>query len=180
MTTSTIAKLLLTTATLFASGCSAGLSSQAGAAHALTGVEAPSLATDAAAGDRDEGARDRVSIVAFWSSSCEACSEALRVSQNLGDALPEHVRVVTVNVDDDRQASEAYAASRGASSFTVWDRDKSVAGRYDVPALPAVYVIDRAGTVRLVQSGYDGASENELVNEVARLARSSSVTVARR
>lgn len=179
MTKKFFAPLLVAVTTVFAAGCSAGVPAT-GASHALTGVAAPSLETDAAPGDREVG-DDRVAVVTFWSSSCRSCAEALRVAQNLGRTLPADVRVVTVNVDDDRAAMEAYASSRGVTATTVWDRDKTVASRYDLPALPAVYVVDRSGTVRLVQSGYDGASENELVNEVAELARRPQATaVARR
>jgi cytochrome c biogenesis protein CcmG, thiol:disulfide interchange protein DsbE len=99
--------------------------------------------------------RGRVLCVELWATWCEPCREALPALDALARRHPG-VAVVAVNVDADRTRAERFLAERlPAPALTLAaDPDGALAARLGAPGMPTLWVVDRAGTVRLVASGW--------------------------
>lgn len=113
--------------------------------------------------------RGKVVVVTFWASWCGACLLELPILENLqrhvGD---EKIRVIAVNTDNDpveyRKALKRLKDSQLA--LTTDHRNGNVSRRYDVRVLPYMILIDRAGRVAHIHSGYAESALPELVDEI--------------
>ncbi|AKV03679.1 thioredoxin family protein [Labilithrix luteola] len=148
--------------------------------HALLGKPAPSLEGDAfvrmGAGDSGKTKlslarwKGKVVLVDFWATWCEPCKksfpklEALRVKWNASG-----VEVVGVSEDDDPSSIREFAATHGANFPIMWDKGKSIAGRWRPPNMPTTFVVDKKGVVRFLHLGYHEVEETEIDNEVKSL-----------
>ena len=51
----------------------------------------------------------------------------------------------------------------------MWDKDKSIAGRYKPPNMPSTFIVDKKGVVRDVHLGYHEGEEKVIEEEVKSL-----------
>jgi thiol-disulfide isomerase/thioredoxin len=101
--------------------------------------------------------RGQIVILDFTASWCTACRTALPALERLGRAHADGgVAVVTVTIDANRRDAERFLAEvvPGASMRVLYDPTGRTLARYGAAGMPAHYVLDRAGIVRLVASGY--------------------------
>ena len=104
-----------------------------------------------------ESFRGRVVILDFTASWCTACRTALPELDALGARYAARgVAVVTVAIDADRADADRFLAEvvPNRTMTVLYDRSASALARFGAAGMPAHYVIDGAGVVRFVASGY--------------------------
>jgi len=114
--------------------------------------------------------RGEVMIVDFWASWCVSCAEALpfldRLERELGD---RGLRVVGINVDEERADALAFIARHPVGFALAADPSGSCPRRFGVEAMPAAYLVDRAGRIRHVQRGFRSGEASKLREQVLAL-----------
>jgi thiol-disulfide isomerase/thioredoxin len=92
------------------------------------------------------GLRGRVVLLTFWATWCAPCREELprldRVHRGLAG---EGLRVVAVNVREEREAVAEYGRTLGLTLPLVVDPQGAIQLAYGVIALPTTFVIARDG-----------------------------------
>jgi thiol-disulfide isomerase/thioredoxin len=97
--------------------------------------------------------RGKVVCIEFWASWCPACRAMLpvldQVAHRLGGA---DVAVVAIDIDEERATADRFLAERlpDPAVRVLYDPGGSVMARFGTASMPAVYVIDRRGVVRLI------------------------------
>jgi len=98
-----------------------------------------------------------VMVVDFWASWCEACRTALPELNAIGQRYAaDGLQVVAVNIDKRRAPADAFLQTYMSAPAMMLLRDPGgeILARYGAAGMPALYVIDQAGLVRLVESGF--------------------------
>jgi thiol-disulfide isomerase/thioredoxin len=101
--------------------------------------------------------RGQIVILDFTASWCTACRTALPALERLGlSHAGRGVSVVTVTIDTNRRDADRFLAEvvPGATMRVLYDPTGRTLARYGAAGMPAHYVLDRAGIVRFVASGY--------------------------
>jgi cytochrome c biogenesis protein CcmG/thiol:disulfide interchange protein DsbE len=120
--------------------------------------------------------RPRVMIVDFWASWCLPCREALPELNAIGQRhAAAGLQVVAVNIDKARAAAETFLQSRVPTPAMTLLHDPTGAAlaRYGAAGMPALYVVDQRGVVRLVESGFTVEELRSVEQLVARLLADS-------
>lgn len=104
--------------------------------------------------------RGSVVCLDFWATWCATCKAALPALDALARRAGfEDVRFIAVNIDGDREAADRYVTGRLAETRLTLLRDGGgTLSRYGADGMPALYLIDRDGVVRHVESGYETAA----------------------
>lgn len=101
--------------------------------------------------------RPRVMIVDFWASWCEPCREALpRLDAISRRYAADGLQVFAVNIDKTRTPADAFLKQHvpTPAMTLLHDPDGAALARYGAAGMPALYVVDQRGVVRLVESGF--------------------------
>jgi thiol-disulfide isomerase/thioredoxin len=109
-------------------------------------------------------------VVSFFATYCEPCKREMPYLAALRRAyLADGLEVVLVSIDkDNQQVDEAgkLAIAANVDFPVLTDRFNIVARRYFVEKLPCVYVIDGAGKVAAVNTGYAEDDSKKLLDLV--------------
>lgn len=127
--------------------------------------------------------RGRVAVVAFWSTSSQACRRALpRWDKVHAASRAASVATIALCVADDRANYDKWVAENrtNISLPTAFDpAGKSrpgIAAKYGIGAIPAVFVLDKNGRVVESFSGY-GPGDTRLEQALAKAGVRVSVPV---
>jgi thiol-disulfide isomerase/thioredoxin len=102
--------------------------------------------------------RGKVVIVDFWATWCAPCATALPALDAIARRhAGRDLAVLAVSIDRDRARAARYLAERlPATAMTVLHDPRGGAlARFGAATMPALYVVDRGGIVRLVTAGYE-------------------------
>lgn len=169
-----IAAGMLAAAVGVASGAARAAPDGAGSSASFgprVGQVAPPLALERLSGSDGitlEALRGRVVVIDFWATWCVPCRA---VMPGL-DALSRRHREAGLTVLGIAREPEAHIRAHLAERPVSYTVARDVGGtlrRYGVRALPTLVVLDRAGQVREVFVGMDGASFARLERAVQRL-----------
>lgn len=146
-----------------------------------SGERAPSFsASNLLTGSKEEITfPGEITVIEFWATWCGPCQPAM---QNLHDDLLEHkadwaerVRVVTISVDEDREAARRHIEKKNwKTTLTLSDGDaehlsyalpSAIARSFGISALPTCLLIDSHGII--VYRGHP--KDLTLETEIARL-----------
>jgi len=113
----------------------------------------------------------KVTVVDFWASWCAPCRASFPAYCEIQKEFePLGLLLIGVGVDEDPRAYAGFVAKLRPSFATVHDKRHQLVGKVQVPTMPTCYVIDRAGTVRFMHTGYHGdATDREIRAEVRSL-----------
>jgi thiol-disulfide isomerase/thioredoxin len=103
----------------------------------------------------------KVVVIDFWASWCLPCREVLPRLDALAHRLAgKAVVVLAVGIDRDRATAERFAATYLPDPALALAHDPSggLMARLGAPGMPALYVVDCAGVVRQVESGFDASA----------------------
>ena len=129
----------------------------AGAVRVGDGLPATTLADWEGAAVQLAAPPAGVMVIDFWASWCEACRAALPELNAIGQRYAGGgLQVVAVNIDKVRAPADAFLQRYvSAPSMTLLrDPGGGMLARYGASGMPALYVIDQSGVVRLVESGF--------------------------
>jgi len=114
--------------------------------------------------------KGKVIVVDFWATWCEPCKKSFPKLQELSTKYKASgLEIVGVSEDDDDSGIKEFGATYGAKFPLVWDKDKSVAGKWKPASMPGSFIVDRKGVVRFVHSGFHPGDEVELDKEIKSL-----------
>ena len=101
--------------------------------------------------------RGSVVVLDFWASWCPVCRQALPALDALARRYAGSLRVLAVNVDHGGAGAEHFLAEALPTPAMTLLRDSegTTMARFGAQGMPALYLIDREGTVRLVETGYE-------------------------
>lgn len=88
----------------------------------------------------------QVVALRFWADWCPFCAPEMREIEPVYQALLDQgLRVLAVNVRQDRETAARFIEGLGISYQVLLDADGSLARQYGVTGLPTTYFIDREG-----------------------------------
>ena len=151
----------------------------AAAPHAATppsGAHAPDFVLKSVAGNniRLSEYRGEIVMLAFWASWCGDCRDHMESVAEVHERYRDAgVALVAVSLDQDRRSAESGAESLGAEYPVLHDAGGEVGRLYDIDAMPTLLLIDRAGVVRDVFTGFRRADERQYLARVRDLLRES-------
>jgi thiol-disulfide isomerase/thioredoxin len=127
------------------------------------GAPFPPFAIDTSYGQY--GARNlagRTTVLLFWDSSCSDCLQALPAFGSLARRLRAEgrdVAVVGIGLDEERAAFDHVFQRTGEKVELMWA--PALREPFAITSLPTVWVVDPAGTARLLFDHWLSASELE-------------------
>lgn len=139
---------------------------------ALIDKPAPSFSLDSLDGRRislaDYHGKSTL-VVAFWASWCGPCRMELPVlrdfyKKNHRDST--NFEFLAIDVNDERDAAAAAAASDKLPFPVLLDSAGEAGDAYGVESIPAMFVIDKDGTVRYSHVGFEQFMEIRLASEL--------------
>ena len=97
-------------------------------------------------------------LLNFWATWCAPCREQMPKIQELQRVLADKGLVVlAINDGEPAETARKYIDEHQYTFRVLLDRDKALAGKFSVSAIPAVFLIDRDGIVRAQYTGYSSA-----------------------
>jgi len=149
--------LALMIATLVAGGCATTGGESAGAAVGSTVPELKVTGFDGQAYDRQKLA-GKVVLLDLWASWCGPCKEELPLLDSMATRLRDKgVTILAVSIDENREDAVGFLKSRNArwSLSLAHDPEGRLAERLKPARMPTSYIIDRAGIIRQVNTGFE-------------------------
>ena len=140
-------------------GVAATLPGATPAAHQRVNRPAPELALprlDTGAELRLDALRGRPVIVNFWASWCAPCRRELPALEAFArqHSGPDAMQVLAVNVGEAAAQVRSFLDEAGVRDLSVLlDTDSRANAAWGAFALPASFLIDRAGRIRAVRTG---------------------------
>ena len=171
--------LALLTAVTALGGCATGSGGGGGGARSEVrghgvGRSAPEIVVDRIAGGnlKLSSLRGKVVLLDVWASWCVPCKQELPMLDAIAGRLHRRgVEVVAVSVDQERENVDKFLAKRGKWNLTVaHDPKGAIADTFQPDKMPTSYVIDRAGVIRYVNSGFEPSDAPEIERRLADLA----------
>ncbi len=101
--------------------------------------------------------RGKVVVIDFWASWCAVCRQALPALDSLSRRLGRGpVVVVGINIDQTPATADRFLRDYlPAPAMMLWrDPQAEALSRFGAEGMPAIYVVDPQGIVRLAESGY--------------------------
>jgi len=117
------------------------------------GQRAPLFNLPSIAGDRISLSRyaGKTVILVFWNMTCPICRTRLPLLQEINDKeSSDKFALVTVHGPGREAAVRSFLESERVSFTVLHDSDGAVGYSYGISGVPAVFIIDGAGIVRMV------------------------------
>ncbi|HSO32494.1 MAG TPA: TlpA disulfide reductase family protein [Labilithrix sp.] len=173
-TTAGLLLAMMVTACTGGSGEGAGPAAPGGGAkHELLNNPGPTFALESMNG---KGKIDlaqwkgKVVLVDFWATWCEPCKKSFPKLEELRVKYEQSgFMIVAISEDDEEKGIPGFGTTHGSKFPLVWDKDKSVAGKWKPPTMPSSFVVDKKGVVRFVHLGYHEGEEKEIEAELKSL-----------
>jgi len=110
----------------------------------------------------------RITVVLFWASWCEPCKKEMTELKATTEktAMPG-LSIVAVNLDANKDIIKARRtiAQLGSGFLQLYDERGEAGRKYNVTAIPRMFIIDGNGRIRFEHQGFNDIStiENELM-----------------
>lgn len=117
--------------------------------------------------------RGSVVIVSFWATWCEPCRDELPVLSTMAKRHREEgLRLIAVNVGEAPAKISAFLKKTPINGTVLHDRNSNASKKWDAAALPANYLVDRAGAIRYWHLGELDWKSHAVGGVVTRMLRS--------
>jgi len=99
--------------------------------------------------------KGKVVLVDFWASWCAPCQASFPMLDRLyRQRHSDGLEVLAINVDEERQAAEAFLAKRPHAMPVFFDPKGHAPEAFRVEGMPSSYLLDRRGRIRFKHVGY--------------------------
>jgi cytochrome c biogenesis protein CcmG/thiol:disulfide interchange protein DsbE len=116
----------------------------------------------------------QIVVVNFWATWCPPCVEEAPSLEQFAEKMREHgVTVLSVSVDEDPKALQAFIQNEHISFAVGRDPESVLAHRYGTFQFPESYILDRHGRVAEKIVGATDWNDPRIQNFVLELARGS-------
>ena len=133
------------------------ISAQSCSAAWKPGDALPPLDTFKLEGKLPGNLKGHVILLDFWASWCAPCRKSFPAMQELYKHFAGRgVIIIAVNVDENRADMERFLKGMNVSFTTVRDAQQKLVAAADVGTMPTSFLIDRAGKIRFVHTGFLG------------------------
>jgi thiol-disulfide isomerase/thioredoxin len=114
--------------------------------------------------------RGKVVYVDFWASWCGPCKLSFPFMEQLATRYPaSDLAVVTINVDRQRTAADAFLRQVRSTLPVIYDAAGDLAQAWKVADMPTSLVFDRKGVMRFRHQGFFPGKVREYDGHVAQL-----------
>ena len=111
--------------------------------------------------------RGSVVLLDFWATWCGPCRREMPIIAKLHERYAKRGLVVYgVNCSETTAKAKAFVEKYGYTFPQLLDKDGDVQTRYQITAIPTVFIVDKKGTIRAHLVG--GRSEDELLSALER------------
>lgn len=113
--------------------------------------------------------RGKKVILSFWASWCGPCRRELPVLRAFFYKRYRHgdqFEVLTINLDESREAANAASQSANLPFPVALDPTRKVARAFGVHAIPTLFVIDKNGQINYCAIGFNPALDAILVRQL--------------
>lgn len=105
----------------------------------------------------------KVVILEFWATWCKPCRYMIPMVQEYWRANRSRgVELFLVNQQESRERVDYYASAAKLEARVLLDFNGAAGSAYGVYGLPTLFVIDKEGTLRFKQVGYNPEIQNTL------------------
>jgi len=149
------------------------------AAALRSGDPAPEAVLETLAGDhvRVSQLRGKAVLLDFWATWCGPCIAALPSLQQLAQAHADRpFALVSISGDSNRAGLRAFVAKHEMGWTQCWDGNSDAQRAYGVLSFPTYFVIDPAGRIVYVKTGWGRGAEQELGRQVDRALAAGAET----
>ena len=165
----------LIAAVLALAGCATGGAAAGGGGGHQVGAPAPEIRVESMGG-KALGLGDfrgKVVLLDVWASWCGPCKQELPMLDDMAKRLRgDGVEVLAVSIDQERANVVKFLRARSRWSLTIaHDPKGEIADRLAPEKMPTSYVIDRAGIIRYVNSGFEPGDAAEIERRLTDVAR---------
>jgi peroxiredoxin len=131
------------------------------------GHPAPGFSVDLVGEGRFQLLKREITLVYFGATWCGPCKRQL---PEVDEVVLRHpgVRAIALALDDEASSVEAWKKA-GFHLPIAWDEEHRISERYRLPSIPTVFIVDRAGVIRFVHSGYREGADAEIEKELSSL-----------
>lgn len=114
----------------------------------------------------------KVNLMVFWATWSEPDKQELIKIQEIAQRFgPAKLAVIAVSVDESPDLLPAFAKTYGLRFPIAWDAGRRLGQLYRPATDPATYVVDRAGVIRFLHSGYHDGEQAKIASEIESLLR---------
>jgi thiol-disulfide isomerase/thioredoxin len=116
--------------------------------------------------------KGKVVLLDVWASWCVPCKQELPMLDGIAGRLRHKgVEVLAVSVDQERENVVKFLRGHGKWSLTVaHDPRGEIADRLQPDKMPTSYIIDRAGIIRYVNSGFSPGDADVIERHLSEVA----------
>ncbi len=120
------------------------------------------------AGGELPATQGRLMLVDFWASWCAPCKASFPMMAKLQKDYAERgFTVLAIGIDEKPALAAAFWKKMAPPFPTLHDRAQALVQKVAPPTMPTSYLVDGAGKVRFVHSGFHGdATERELRKQI--------------
>lgn len=111
-----------------------------------------------------------VRYVDFWASWCLPCAKAFPFMQDLHARYAgQGLEIVAISVDETLEEAEGFLAKHATDFALGLDSKGNCPRAYQITGMPTSFLIDRAGVIRYVHTGFRSGDAKQIEDEIKTL-----------
>ena len=113
--------------------------------------------------------KGKIVLLDFWASWCNPCRMTMPVVEKLSKEYSDDMIVLAVNMQEPKDVVEKYAFEQAINSQILLDKNGTASAAYGAYAIPMQFLIDRAGIVRHIQTGFSSRMASQMRMQIESL-----------